>query len=1494
LTDPRPSADPTGLEVAIVGMAGRFPGARDLETLWRNLRQGVESISFFSTADLLAAGIPADELRRADYVPARAVLDEADRFDAGLFGYSPREAEIMDPQHRVFLECAWEALENAGYDPQSFSGRIGVYAGASMSTYLLFNLLPNPGLLAEVGSFQAMIGNDKDYLPTRVSYKLNLTGPSVLVQSACSTSLVAVHLACQSLLNGECEMALAGGISISFPQTRGYRYEQGAIFSPDGHCRAFDAEAQGTVNGEGAGIVVLRRLEDALAAGSTILAVIKGSAINNDGSLKVGFTAPSVDGQAAVIRAAQIVAGVDAGSISYVETHGTGTPLGDPIEIRALSAAFRATTPRQGFCALGSLKTNFGHLDVAAGIAGLIKTVLALRHREIPPHLHFRAPNQEIDLASSPFYVNTSLREWPAGDRPRRAAVSSFGIGGTNAHLILEEAPALAPSRPGSRPWQLLVLSARTDEALEAATDRLAAFLAAPPEAEAADVAYTLQAGRRAMDHRRAVVCSSLGEAATTLSSRDPRTLLSAVAEGRDRPVFFLFPGQGAQYPGMAHGLYEAEPVFREEVDRCSEYLRPRLGLDLRQVLFTPAGEAGAAEQLRQTRLTQPALFVIEHALARLWRQWGVQPAALCGHSIGEYVAACLAGVFSLEDALDLVAARGQMMQDLPAGAMLSVSLPRERVVPLLGSDLSLAAVNAGSLCVVAGPPRAVAALGEELARQGIEHRPLHTSHAFHSAAMEPIVEPFRKLVAGVERHPPRLPWVSNVTGSWITGAEATDPVYWSRQLREPVLFFEGLAEFLAEPDAVLLEVGPGRTLGTLVRHHPRLRPGQAVIPSLRHPQGEQADPPFLLRSLGRLWLAGVKVDWKGLHAPERRRRIPLPGYPFAGDRYWVAPPAGSAALAALPAAGAPQSPGAAAPPVVARHARAGLATSYAAPGSPGERAVAAIWEDLLGVAPVGLHDDFFDLGGHSLLATRVTSRLREAFGVEVPVRRILEAPTVAELAAAVEALSERGDALAPPPIRPLPRNGALPLSFAQARLFFLDQVRPGRPEYNIPFALRLRGRLDAPVLEWGLREIERRHEALRTTFALAGGEATQVVSREPVFTLPAVDLRGLPATRREPEARRQAELEAHAPFDLHRGPLFRATLLRLDEEESVLLFTMHHIVSDGWSFSVVTRELSELYRARLGGEAPRLPALPIQYADFAVWQRRHLQGEVLRSQLSYWTRQLARLPRPLRLPVDRPAPAAETWEGAVHPLACPAPLARGLAELGRGRRATMFMTLLAAYSALLHCLSEDEDLCIGSPVAGRVHQETEELIGFFVNTLVLRCDLAGDPSFLELLDRLRQVTLAAYAHQDLPFEQLVSGLRLDRDPGRNPLFRVWFVLQNTPPLALDLPGLEVSALEPRRLAVRHDLKLELAEKPDGLKGYFEYRRDLFDASTVARIAEQFGALLERVVERPAMPLSSLREAVVEIARHQQVQVRQDLKRTSLEKLRQSSRKAVR
>ncbi|HYO57344.1 non-ribosomal peptide synthetase/type I polyketide synthase, partial [Archangium sp.] len=1970
-----------GRGIAIIGMAGRFPGARNVEEFWRNLCEGVEARTVLSDEELEAAGVERAVWTRPDYVRAAFLLDGVEMFDAAFFGFNPREAEVLDPQHRLFLECAWEALERAGYGAARYRDGVGVFAGSGTNAYLLNNLMGRPELLESMGRVLTL-GNDKDSMATRASFLLDLRGPAVNVQTACSSSLVAVHLACQSLRTGESNLALAGGVRVGVPQRTGYVYTPDNIVSSDGHCRAFDEKSDGTVGGSGVGVVVLKRLENALEDGDFIHAVILESGINNDGASKVGFTAPSVEGQAALISEVLALADVEPGSIQYIEAHGTGTRLGDPIEIAALNQVFEGLPAKT--CAIGSVKTNIGHTDAAAGIASLIKTTLTLRHQQIPPSLHFTRPNPKIDFDGGPLFVNASLSEWRAGEEPRRAGVSSFGMGGTNAHAVLEEAPRQEVAAPG-RPWQLLVLSARGKRALEEATENLAVHLEKNPEVSLADLAYTLQVGRERFNCRRVLVCRSVEEARQALAARDPQRLLTQTQEVTSRPVVFLFPGQGMQYVGMGRGLYETEPVFRQHVDECCERLMPSLGFDLREILYAPeARSEEAGQKLLQTSIAQPALFVIEYALARLWMSLGLKPEAMMGHSLGEYVAACLAGVFSLEDALQLVAYRGQLMQKLPGGAMVSIHLPEKEMRGLLGPGVSLAAVNAPSLCVASGPTEAIEELEAELVRRKVEHRRLHTSHAFHSAMMEPVLEAFAERMRRVKLSAPRLPYISNLTGTWMTAAAATNPRYWVEHLRQPVRFSDGVEVLLAEPRRVFVEVGPGNGLSTLLRSAAGPSAQRVAVSSLRHPREVQEDRPFLLGAVGQLWLAGAEVEWPELHAEERRRRLPLPTYPFQRERYWVEPrpkveqeqaraevrrkradiaewfyvpdwkrlpvPAmslrkvkpdsrwlvfldptgiGEWLVRKLEAEGAevisvamggefsrrgarsfeltpgqrahyrrlgeeleregwlpervvhlwgvgpepagevngttvrdqqelgfysvlflsqvlakylgeqplqfdvvtqgtqdvtgqePLCPGKAmvlglckvlpqehpkmrcrsidvelperggeerlsaqlleelraevpergvawrggrrwveffepvrlddpgeghgllrergiylltgglgrmglvlaeylaaavrarlvlvgrsafpergeweawlkahgeedetsrkiqrllalekqgAEVLVARadvsrpeeveavlarvrerfgglhgvlhgaanigrevflpsweadlqacenqfrsklhgmlvlrealrgqaldfvllqsslssiwggpsfaaysaanrfldvlaalesraastrwlsvnwdrwdfdgseqgrtlaagqlgvlpmtaaegveafrrilsggkvsnwvvsaealeatlvvwgqreapaalvkqalveasssHQRPELGTEYVAPRNEVEAALAGIWAELLGMQQVGIHDSFFQLGGHSLLGVQLCSRIHEQFQVAIPLRNLFESPTIAGLALLivqkqgteplVRRLAEKRkkapvSAGGEWPVRE-PSQPAL-LSFSQQQLWFMEQLQPGSPLNNLLGLIHMEGRLDVAALEKSFNAIIERHEALRTVFVERDGQPFQLISPSLTLELSMTESGAVPEAGREAEIRRVAKEEASQPFDLMRGPLLRVRLLKLGEQVHVLVLTVHHIIFDGWSQAVLLRELAAFYEAFLEGRTPELPPLPIQYADYAYWQRQWLQGEVLEKQLAYWKEKLSGPPPVVELPTDRPRPAVRTSHGANLIFELPRPLSEALEALSRREGATLFMTLLAALKTLLFRYTQQTDVTTGYLTAGRSRREVEGLIGFFVNTLALRVDLSGAPSFRELLGRTRQASMEAFDHQELPFEKLVDALQLERDLSRSLLFQVMFIYQPRAEAGLRLSGLSLKGLYIRAETSRFDISLVMQDTGRGtLVGAWEYNTDLFEASTITRLAGHYERLLQAIVVNPEQRITEL------------------------------------
>lgn len=887
-----PAPEPTEMRaqpIAIIGMAGRFPGASNVEHLWTNLAHGVESIAILTQDEMRAAGIPETISKLPGYVNAAPVLDEVEKFDAHFFGFSARDAALTDPQHRIFLETAWQALEDAGYDPARYPGSIGVFGGCELSSYL-GHLYQNLESLKYIDGMQLMVTNDKDHLCTQVSYRLNLRGPSVVVQTTCSTSLVAVGLACESLQHGRCDMALAGGVTVKVPQRGGYFYTAGSILSPDGHCRPFDAQAQGTIVGSGVGLVLLKPLAKALQAGDNIRAVILGVGLNNDGNDKVGYTAPSPRGQAAAIRAAHKSAGINADSIGYVEAHGTGTILGDPIEFSALTEVFRETTTRRGFCGIGSAKSNFGHLSCAAGVTGLIKTVLALENQAMPPTVHYTSPNPALDLASSPFYVTTRLQRWDRNGIPRRAGISSFGVGGTNAHVVLEEAPARV-ERKAKRTHQVFTISARSEAALREVAKQLSAHLRSHPEIDLADAAFTLHQGRHFFKHRYSIVVGAK-ERARLADSLESAEKLHVATAASDIPTMYLFPGQGSQYPGMAAGLYRSEPTVRKAIDRCARLLKPLLEADLKKVLFPSRKDrTAAAEALRNTRWAQPALFTVGYALSELYTSWGIKPAAMIGHSVGEYVAATRAGVMTLEEALTIIAKRGQLISALPRGSMLAVMAPAEKLERFVDANISIAAVNAPGFTVLSGPDAAIQHLEKVLGDERLSARRLHTSHAFHSSMMDPILLEFEEIVSRIQLATPVMPFISTLTGKWA-GTEVTKPDYWSRQLRQAVRFADGMYTLMSSGDfagkrPICIEAGPGNTLSTFVRELTKEKPA-TCLQSLPGPEGQSSDMEEVLAALGQLWSNGVEINWDAFHSVEQRSRVSLPTYPFERQTYWI------------------------------------------------------------------------------------------------------------------------------------------------------------------------------------------------------------------------------------------------------------------------------------------------------------------------------------------------------------------------------------------------------------------------------------------------------------------------------------------------------------------------------------------------------------------------------------------------------------------------------
>jgi amino acid adenylation domain-containing protein len=1029
----------TGMGIAVIGMSGVFPGARHIHEFWENLKSGIESITFFSDGELEEGGVSSSVSENPDYVKAKGILAGAEHFDALFFGYTPREAQLMDPQVRIFHQCVWHALEDAGYDPFAYPKRIGLYAGSSPNTFWeAATLFSKSG--KSLGGFQSLFLRNKDFLCTRISYKLSLKGPSFSVHTACSTSLVAIHLGVQALLNGECEMAIAGGVTISYPFKAGYIYQEDVVNSPDGHCRAFDINSRGTVAGNGTGVVVLKPLEAASADRDHIYAVIKGSAINNDGDRKVGYTAPSVEGQAEVIRAAQYMAGVEPETITYVETHGTGTDLGDPVEIEALKMVFnRNKKDRQcqsikKSCGIGSVKTNVGHMDCAAGVGSFIKTVLALKHRLIPPSLHFNTSNPKLGLEESPFYVVSKLKEWKTDGYQLRAGVSSFGVGGTNVHMVLEEAPqetrmrAPLPDKenPGqgrgevssplpitSRQYQLILLSAKTHTALKRLTQNLIGYIGNNPFTNLAYLAYTLQVGRRPMRYRKMCAGSNLDEVVRALPTSGDR------ASEQDPPVVFIFSGQGAQYVNMGLEIYRSQPVFRNQMDKCFDILKSLTGKDFKSIFYPRADSSdldNCQEQMADAHNNGAIKFIFEYSLGKLLMSWGILPYAVMGHSFGEYAAACLAGVFSIEDTLKLSLLRGKLiMQTLPGG-MMSVPLPQEQLNRYLQTypDISLSAVNSSSLCYVSGTLQALERFKIDLQKKDIECMYLNVTRAGHSHMMKSITGEFENRVSQIKFHEPTIPFMSWLTGDWASPGQLSDPAYWAKHLIQPVRFCQAVEKLFAQSHRIFIQVGPDRGLPLFINQNSNLKPKPLALNMVRHKKDKIPDMAFLLHQLGTLWLRGVNIDWLAFHVGKKMHRISLPTYPFEGKGYWINEKFFHQVMTQESMAGMVKPEFIEEPEDSSHQARPGTGPgvtpedneeNYQAPRNELEQNIARVWQEILGLEKIGIYDDFFHLNGDSLTATQLLSHIKKMYPVNFGLKDFFVEPTIAHLARMIKKL---------------------------------------------------------------------------------------------------------------------------------------------------------------------------------------------------------------------------------------------------------------------------------------------------------------------------------------------------------------------------------------------------------------------------------------------------------------------------------------------------------
>ncbi|HEY0065824.1 MAG TPA: MupA/Atu3671 family FMN-dependent luciferase-like monooxygenase [Flavisolibacter sp.] len=1457
----------TGLEIAIVGMACRFPGAANWREFWNNLVNGVESTRFFSEQELLDMGVDRETFGHPDYVPARNRMEDKDRFDAAFFDYLPSEAHLMNPTHRLFHECVWEALEDAGYSSPQEKDLTGVFAGAGDDlNWRVYAMLENKK--HGMDDFSIDLITNQDHMATLVSYKLNLKGPAITLNTACSTSLTAIDMACKSLLMGESRMALAGGITVTTDKRTGYHYKEGMIYSSDGHCRPFDNEASGTTGSEGVGVVVLKKLNDALKDGDQVYAVIKGSSVNNDGNRKVGFTAPSVKGQADCIRKAHKMARIEPDTIGYVEAHGTATRLGDPIEVEALVTAFNRNSNQN--CALGSVKSNIGHTGSAAGVAGLIKTALCLKHAMIPPSLNYSNPNPAIDFSSSPFHVNQSLKKWERrDDTPLRAGISSFGIGGTNAHAVLEEAP-LQEETTDAAGYKLLTLSAKTEKSLRRYIDRLKNYLAGDEPVNLADMAYTFQVGRKHFEYRKSIAFADREELLSLLEAevKEPVTR----AQDGPRKIVFMFSGQGAQYAHMAADLYRDVPLFREEMDRGLALIQQLAGEDFREVLFPAAGQE---QKINETRYTQPLLFVLEYALARVVMSLGLIPSYMIGHSIGEYTAAALSGVLSFEDAVRLVVKRGELMNSLPTGSMLSVLMSEEEAKALATGNIYLAAVNAPGRVVFSGEKEAIDALYERLKAQDISCIPLQTSHAFHSGMQDPILDEFRSEVARTAFGKISTPFLSNLTGDFITEEQASSPDYWTRHLRNTVQFSAGIQTLLAQEGTLqFIEIGPGQSLSGLLKQQPGQQ-AQAPVNLVRSEKKTANDLRHFTEALGQLWTLGTSIDWNIYHKDENRRRISLPTYSFEPTKYVTEVSLAERGVtldAELTAITGAQE---IIEPLQESGYEPELALSYDTEDdgeglTVTERRVKALFRSFFGLETLSLSDNFFGLGGDSLKGLVLVKKIKEEFGVDLTLKQFFERPMLSQVAFDIDELKNSGEAGQPTEpilveIPKAPEMDGYPLSSSQRRSWILSQFEEANAAYNMPGVYIFEGDLDTEAFEYAFDSIINRHEALRTVFREDGqGEIRQYINTPEQSGIKLVweDARNQPDAERLEMEHVRADIVK--PFDLAKGPIIRGRVCRIHDDKWVFTYVTHHIISDGWSLGVLFRELVQFYDEYINGRESSLEPLRIQFKDYSAWQQAELQGEGMKAHKEYWMKQFEGELPVIELKGDRPRPVVKTYNGGCVSRIIPAKLVSALTARNKEQGGTLFMSLLTVLKALLYRYTYQEDIIIGFPIAGRQHAELDNQIGFYVNTLPLRTRFSGNDSFKQLFERIKQVTVGAYEHQVFPFDEIVDSLSLRRDVSRNALFDVMVIIQkneieNYKESAQKLGDLRASATPAgENPAATFDVLLNFTEVDDVVRLRTEYNTDIFDELTISRFTDHYIQMLEALLKNPDQQISKL------------------------------------
>jgi amino acid adenylation domain-containing protein len=1300
-----------GTEIAIIGMAGKFPGAKDINEFWDNLCNSKEAVTWFEKTE--DTRFENDD----NFIPAAFLVDDVDAFDAKFFSISAREADITDPQQRLLLECAWHALEDGGYAGYEPPCPVGVYVACGPASYLTQQVLANRQIKSQTSQMQLLIGNDKDYAANRISYKLNLKGPSVVVQSACSGSLLAVHQAAQSLLAGECDMALAGGFSLEFPLSQGYIHQEGSILSRDGHCRPFSDRASGTVRGNGGGVVLLKRLEDAMADGDRIYAIIRGSATNNDGAQKVGYAAPSVDGQAQVIRMAHAAADVTPDSIGYVETHGTGTAMGDPIEIAALSQAFYPHIEADS-CLLGAVKSNIGHLDVGAGIAGLIKTARIVQQGFVPATLHFERPNPGIDFSQTPFRVVNVSQPWY---RPgvRRAGVSAFGIGGSNVHVVLEQPPVVLEGQNTHQgDYLVLPLAAQSKTALQSLSRQLADYLGSHPDLSLRDVAYTLRRRYQDFPYRQVVMAQTLEEASKRLGDDPQRTKQMAMCSEKPVSWVLMFPGQGTHFAGMGSNFYQPGSVFAETFDQLAELFNDHLQFDLRTVVFDEHG----AELLEQTAVAQPALFSVAYAMAKQLMAMGVQPDAFIGHSIGEYICATLSGVMSLPEAARLVAARGRLMQAMEPGDMMAVSLDEQQLIPCLPADISVAAINRPSLCVVSGPQESVAKLRQQLENDDISCRMLETSHAFHSSMMEPCLEVYRGVLADITLAAPQQPFISNLTGTWITTAQATDPEYWVQHLRGTVRFADGIRTLLVNPSYHFIECGPGTSLNGAIKEITRVeqREGINVISVLPATWVMRNPNETLLGLKAGLWCCGYE-EFSDVLTTDGQL-LPLPGYQFDRTRHWVE----ATSLA---------------------DQRETVSDENCIPDSRAEPATRAerlqqLWCDALGIETLEPTDNFFSLGGDSILSIQIASRAK-AYGCVFPPGMILDFPTfdafvsevdqrIPESADGTSALVEENEAAAiAAALLKAPQDAFEPFPLTDIQYAYWIARNTGNPERRMAAHAYEEFecyQLDAARLEMALNAMIKRHSMLRTVFDDNGMQRT--LPEVPPYRITINDYSSRSHQEATDYLSAWREGKSHQVMDYRQWPLFDLSISHMPDSTSRLHISFDLLILDAWSITLFWSELEACYQ-----DASYQPErCDVEFRDYVLAEQRLEASGAFATAKAYWQSRIAGFPSAPALPLIADPDTLEQHRFVRRETRLPADVWHQIKKSASCHGVTASTLLLTAYSEVLAVWAESPHFCLNLPAFNRLEVDPGiyNVMGDFTSVLLFEADLREESTFID------------------------------------------------------------------------------------------------------------------------------------------------------------------